>query len=193
MAMKVFAFGFKDIENTLPPRVVEILHDVTFARVIVESVGLWVRVDNSALRLNTGVVEFSFDDWAGDAFSDKISLEVPMISLACVEKAKEPPMRQNLIPSDASAGQKKLQTHAYFSTSVSVVTHGRKRDFIEARNFQQRHVQNHDLRTNRATFLLQKGFSNSRDTSLYTEDVREAPSMSIPSMPPPLHGESITL
>ncbi|KAF8448340.1 hypothetical protein BGX38DRAFT_1270356 [Terfezia claveryi] len=182
--IRVCDFSLDDVENALPPTVLEVLHDVTFLRVIVKSVRIWLRVTPSAFLLSTDKINFTLNDWANELFSDRISLSVPGLTLACVdeESAQRQPGKQF---SHSLAGLAKSKTYAYVSTDLLMTVFGHKSRATEKLDHQQRHVQDHDLGTGRAEFLLHH---STRQHSITAEQKKTTSSpMSAPSMPPPLY------
>ncbi|KAF8423097.1 hypothetical protein EV426DRAFT_603841 [Tirmania nivea] len=182
--LRVFNFNLDDVENALPPTVLEVLYDITFLRVIVKSVRIWLRVSPSAFLLSTDEINFTLNDWANELFSDRISLSTPGLTLACVDE--ESVQRQRGKQHSQSLTEfTESKTHAYISTDLLMTVFGHKSGATEKREHQQRHVQDHDFQTGRAAFLLQ----HSTGQNSITGDQKTATSspMSAPSMPPPLY------
>jgi len=181
-------FSLDDVENALPPTVLEVLHDVTFLRVIVKSVRIWLRVPPSAFLLSTDEIKFTLNDWANELFSDRISVSVPGLTLACADE--ESAHRQRGKQSSHSLAElAKSKTQAYVSTNLSVTVFGRKVGATEKRDHQQKHVQVHDFGTNRAAFLLQH--STGQHSTTEGQETTTSSPISAPSMPPPLYGTSV--
>lgn len=188
LSLKAFDFCLDDVENALPPTVIEILHDVTFLRVLVKSVQVWLRISPSAFLLSTDEINFTLHDLANDRYSHRISLSVPGLTLACVdeESAQRQRGRGSLhTPRDAC----KTITHAYISTDISLTVFGCKHAATEKRNLQQQHVKAHDFRTGRAAFLLQNMAGGHYPGSQTANPFL----MSAPSMPPPLYGTGTSI
>jgi hypothetical protein len=178
---RAFGFSFDDDENALPSISVMILHDVTFLRAIVDSIRVWVHVEEAAFLFSTGTLQVNFDDWAGSTFSEKLQVELPNLVLACVDGESASRHRARALHP--------VETHAYFQTTISISMVERKRDFSEDRKLQQLHIQREDCRTHRADFLLHQyalhGVSN-----IVPEQV-DAPAMCFPPLPPPLTRDDI--
>lgn len=179
--LKACEFSLDDVENALPPAVVEILHDITFLRIIVKSVNIWLRASPSAFLISTDDISFSLNDWANELYSSEISLSIPGLTLACVDddSAQRQRGKQSSI---------KAETHAYVSTNISMSVFGSNSAATERRNTQQKHVREHDLRTSRTSFLLHP---ITRVHYAIKSETTTASPMSAPSMPPPLYGISL--
>ena len=177
-------FSIDDVENALPPAIPSILHDITFLRVRVKSVQVWLRIPPCAFLLSVDEINFTLNDWANELYSDRIFLSIPGLVLACIDE--ESALRQKGKQSIHSPSQPlKTKTHGYISTDVTVTVFGCKGGAAEKRKHQQQHIHDHDLRTGRADFLLQ-----SREERHYAS-ANHFPSplpMCAPSMPPPLYG-----
>ena len=172
-----FAFTLDDDENTIPIATTAVLHDITFLRARVESIGLWFLVDDAAVTLQTGHIDVSFNDWAGSCFSERVHASIPNIILAAIDQRDAARRRVDL--------GKPVKTFACFETSVDLKLVERKADFVKDRALQQQHVRFHDQRTHRADWLLHHpdaiGYLRERDR--YKGG---PPSMPIPHMPEPV-------
>lgn len=189
LGLKACDFSLDDVENALPRTVVEILHDITFLRVIVKSIQIWLRISPSAILLSAHELRFMLNDWANELYSDRISLSVPGLALTCVDE--DSAQRQRGKQSSHSLNEPaKTKTHAYVSTDILMTVFGHKHGATEKRNGQQKHVQDHDFETGRAGFLSQYMGGRQRRTRDMTT---RSPVMSAPSMPPPLYGMSLHL
>ena len=165
------AFSFDDDENALPPISELILHDVTFLRASIESVRLWLHVEEIAFLVSTGNLTVNFNDWAGSHYSGKLNIQIPDLQLACADAESASRHR--------SRSQYPVQTHALIQTTVSIAMIQRKLAFVEDRKLQQEHIKRHDQRTHRADFLLHNEYV---DDSVLT--IVDPPAMCIPPMPP---------
>jgi hypothetical protein len=170
---RAFAFSFDDDENALPSIVAEALHDITFLRASVESIRLWLHVEEAAFLLSTGTILANFNDWAGSHYSKKLNLEMPDLRLACVDAESASRHR--------SRTTQPVETHAFIKTTLSFAVIDRKLAFAEDRQRQQEHVKRHDQRTHRADFLLHYHLLD--DSMLVPV---EPPAMGVPPMPVPV-------
>lgn len=174
---RAFAFSFDDDENALPSMVAEVLHDITFLRASVESISLWLHVEEAAFLLSTGTVSVNFNDWAGSHYSKKLNLEMPDLHLACVDAESASRHR--------SRTTQPVETYAFMKTTLSFAMIDRKLGFIDDRRLQQEHVKRHDQRTHRADFLLHHDLLD--DSMIVPVD---PPAMGVPPMPLPLLKDS---
>ncbi|KAN0104420.1 hypothetical protein V8E51_010165 [Hyaloscypha variabilis] len=170
---RAFAFSFDDDENALPPLFEPILHDVTFLRASVESVRIWLHVDEAAFLLSTSTISVNFNDWAGSHYSKKLNLQIPDLCLGCVDAESASRHR--------SRTQHPVETHAFIKTTLSLGMIQRKLGFELDRQLQQEHVKRHDQRTHRTDFLLHNNLLD--DSMLVAVD---PPAMSVPPMPLPV-------
>ncbi|KAH6895300.1 hypothetical protein B0T10DRAFT_507394 [Thelonectria olida] len=140
------AFTFDDNENALVPYSSQVFYDITFARVNVESVRVWLHADEAAFLLSTDTIDINFNDWARSHYSKRINVDIPNIQVSCVnaESAARQKLRQHT-PVDAEACLK---------TAVHLAVIGRKFHFSEERKLQQDLVQREDQRTHRTEFLM---------------------------------------
>ena len=170
---RAFAFSFDDDENALPSIVAEVLHDITFLRASIESIRLWLHVEEAAFLLSTGTISVNFNDWAGSHYSKKLNLAMPELHFACVDAESASRHR--------SRAQQPVETHAFIKTTLSFSMIDRKLGFAEDRQLQQEHVKRHDQRTHRADFLLHQHLLD--DSMLVPVDL---PAMGVPPMPIPV-------
>ena len=141
-----FAFTFDDVENALVPYSSLVFDDVTFARVAVASIRIWVHVDEGAFLLSTDTIDIDMNDWARSHYSRKGHIDVPNVNVSCVN-------------ADSAARHKSRPNHpvdtdAYLQTDIHVAIVGRKFEFTEKRRLQQELVRREDQRTNRTPFLI---------------------------------------
>lgn len=169
---RAFAFTFEDDENALPSLSEVVLHDVTFLRASVESVRLWLHVEEAAFLLSIGNISVNFNDWAGLHYSKKLNLQLPDLQLACVDAESASRHR--------SRAQNPVVTHALIQTTLSLIMIDKKLGFAEDRQLQQEHIKRHDQRTHRADFLLHNTLL---DDSMLTNV--DHPAMCVPPMPLP--------
>ncbi|RDL38859.1 Uncharacterized protein BP5553_03199 [Venustampulla echinocandica] len=176
---KAFAFSFDDDENALPSISEVILHDITFLRASIESVRVWLHVEEAAFLLSTAKISINFNDWAGSHYSSKLNLTVPELQLSCVDAESASRHRSRV--------QHPVETHAFVRTALSVAMIQRKLGFEKDRQLQQEHVKRHDQRTHRADFLLHPYLLD--DSMLIDTD---PPAMCVPSLPTPVTQETET-
>ena len=179
-ALRAFIFAFEDIENALPVPLghVAVIHDVTFARLNVKAMRIWLHLDDGplAFRITSGEMAFVLNDFASEKHSERMSLSLPDLTMACVD------VRQD-------AGE--AETRGYLETSLKMTIFGRKKEFSKNRSSQMMHVRGSDYRTGRANFLLRDDFEGvgSRGSSLYNEDMDQTePTLPLPGLPTPIHG-----
>lgn len=143
---KAFGLNFDDDENGLIPFSAVLVYDVTFLRVFLQSVRLWLRVDEAAFLLSTGSIKVNYNDWARTHYSKRTNITIPDIELSCVNS--ESVARHRARPHHA------VETDLMIRTSVSLATIGRKYDFSNQRRLQQELIRREDQRTFRTPFLL---------------------------------------
>ncbi|KAK0118187.1 hypothetical protein ONS95_012492 [Cadophora gregata] len=170
---KAFAFSFDDEENALPSISELILHDVTFLRASIETVRVWLHVDEAAFLFATETISVNFNDWAGSHYSKKLKLEIPGLQFGCVDAESASRHR--------SRTQHPVETHALVQTTISFSMIQRKLEFAKDRQLQQEHIKRHDQRTHRTDFLLHHHLLD--DSMLFPVD---PPAMSVPPMPLPV-------
>lgn len=182
LAAKSFAFTFPDSENALPIETPNIFYDVTFMQLKTDIVKIWLHAGKDALLVSTDPVSVDFNDWADKTFSQRVSVLVPNLTVACVDRQSA---TRHL------ARQKRRQavrTHAFLQTSVALNVVGRKAQFSEELMKQQAYLRNQDQRTRRIPFL-QRDIPRPRRNSFENvnpQDV-EPPYMPYPSYPAPLN------
>ncbi|KAG6015189.1 hypothetical protein E4U43_005623 [Claviceps pusilla] len=144
-----FGFTFDDVENALVPYSSLLFHDVTFVRLDVASVHLWLHVNDAAFLLSTGAIQVRSNDWAGAHYSKRANVNIPRIELSCInaESAARHTSRRH----------HPVETMAYLKTEVNLATIGRKFHFREELETQQALLRREDQRTERTPFLLRDG------------------------------------
>lgn len=147
---KDFGLTFDDDENALIPYSAIVLYDVTFIRVLVQSVRLWLHVEEAAFLLSTGSIDVNYNDWARTHYSKKANIKIPDIEVSCVNA--ESASRHRARSYDP------VETDLMIRTSVHLATVGRKFDFSTHRALQQELVRREDQRTFRTPFLLLPDF-----------------------------------
>ncbi|KAI2705381.1 hypothetical protein CBS147317_2333 [Penicillium roqueforti] len=179
-SLKSFDFSFDNEENALPMLFPELLFDVTFLRAKVDSIHISVLLDQTAVILSTQPLNVNFNDWANTKFSKRMSLLVPDISIAAVD-------RQSVSQCNPSAGEKMLSPIGLFQLTIGVKLALRKSDIAESRRLQQEHIRTHDQRTHRAQWLLFDWEETGPASTIPSDDDVFPPTMAIPSMPEPIH------
>ncbi|KAL1987802.1 hypothetical protein VTN96DRAFT_2205 [Rasamsonia emersonii] len=177
-ALRDIDFTFDDHENALPPLHPVALHDVTFLRARVASVHMSVLVDRTALILGCDAITVQFNDWARWRFSKRLSLTVPNITVAAVDR-KSPARWQG-------KGYSSVTTYALFETNVKLTMLHRKSNFHEDRRLQQEHIRLHDQRTHRTPWLLLDPEQADGIPSSGKGTRVDPPAMVVPSMPEPV-------
>ncbi|ESZ98703.1 hypothetical protein SBOR_0941 [Sclerotinia borealis F-4128] len=170
---KALAFSFDDDENALQPTIELLLHDVTFLRASVDSIRIWIHVEEAAFLFSTSKITLNFDDWAGSHYSKKLDLQIPDLNFGCVDAESASRHR--------SRTQHPVQTHGLVQTTISFGMIQKKLAFMEDRRLQQEHLRRHDQRTHRTDFLLHDYIA----TDINRDNV-DPPAMCVPPMPPPI-------
>ena len=169
---RAFIFDFDDEENALIPYSSIIMHDVTFLRLAVHSVKLWLHVDEAAFLLSTDTISVNFNDWARSHYSKRGNVKVPNLQLSCVD-------------SEVAARHKSRYRHdispeALFQTTIHLAIVGRKFEFSKERNLQQDLVRREDQRTLRTQFLLLPELLGD-----FTPEGTDPPAQCVPPVPTP--------
>ncbi|KAJ5164086.1 uncharacterized protein N7500_005916 [Penicillium coprophilum] len=178
-SLKSFDFSFDNEENALPTLFPELLFDVTFLRAKIDSIHVSVLLDQTAVILSTQPLNVHFNDWANTKFSKRMSLRVPDISIAAVE-------RQSVNQYNPSAGEM-ISPIGLFQFTIGLKMALRKSDIAESRRLQQEHIKTHDQRTHRAQWLLFDWEETGPASTLPPDEDVLPPTMAIPSMPEPIH------
>ncbi|KAH7071940.1 hypothetical protein BKA63DRAFT_604895 [Paraphoma chrysanthemicola] len=178
-AARSFAFTFDDDENSLPLTEIEVINDATFLRLKAHEVHVWMHVGHEALLIRTDTITLDFNDLAGLTFSQRLSAKVPNLTVGGVDARSASRHRTR------SGEKQRVETHAYLQTSIAVNMLMRKLDFTEERRKQQDHLQVHDQRTNRTSFMILHGLNPSSPSGKNRETVR-VPAMQFPDIGSPL-------
>ncbi|KGO69429.1 hypothetical protein PITC_064850 [Penicillium italicum] len=181
-SVKSFDFSFDNEENALPILFPELLFDVTFLRAKIDLIHVSVLLDQTAVILSTRPLNVNFNDWANTKFSKRMSLLVPDISIAAVD-------RQSLSQHTPS-GEQAISPIGLLQLTIALKMALRKSDIAESRRLQQEHIKIHDQRTHRAQWLLFDWDETGPASTLAPEDDVFPPNMAIPSMPEPIDGKS---
>ncbi|KAJ2985491.1 hypothetical protein NUW58_g5501 [Xylaria curta] len=167
---KAFGFSLDDDENALVSPVV--VYDVTFLRVHIESVYVWLHVDESAFLCSSGPVQVNYNDWARTHYSRRADISIPRLEFSCIQS--ESVARHN------SRLKSHVEANVLFKTSFHFALVGRKYDFAKARQLQQELVRRHDQRTHRTDFLLISGLHDN-----FQPDPVDPIGQSVPLVPQP--------
>ncbi|ORY62930.1 uncharacterized protein BCR38DRAFT_217683 [Pseudomassariella vexata] len=170
---KAFGFSLDDDENALIPYSSIVVYDVTFLRLSIQSIQLWLHVEEAAFLLSTGAIDVNYNDWARTHYSKRANIKVPDLQIACVN-------------SESAARHHKMRLHSHVETdailrtSIHFALIGRKYDFCNERRLQQELVRHEDQRTRRTDFLLLPGLLDD-----HTPNAVDVPAQSVPSVPQP--------
>ncbi|OAA56630.1 fermentation associated protein [Niveomyces insectorum RCEF 264] len=177
---KAFGFTFDDDENALVPYHAIVMYDVTFLRVNVKSLSIWLHVDEAAFLLSLGNgVDVNYNDWARMHYSKRANISIPDLQVSCMNA--ESAMRHKSRP------QVPVETDAFLKTGLSVAIIGRKFNFTNERRLQQELLRREDQRTQRAGFLLLPGFS----VDGFVPDHVDPPAQPVPPLPLPITASDI--
>lgn len=169
---KAFGLSLDDDENALISNSSIVMYDVTFLRVFVQSVRLWLHVDEAAFLFSTGSIDVNYNDWARSHYSKRANIKIPDIQLSCVNA--ESASRQRSRSNDA------VETDLMVRTSVHLATVSRKFDFSNQRQLQQELVRREDQRTSRTPFLVLPGILQD-----HVPDLVDPPMQPVPPVPQP--------
>ncbi|SPN99580.1 related to CSF1 protein [Cephalotrichum gorgonifer] len=169
---RAFIFGFDDDENALVPYSSIIMYDVTFLRLAVQSVRLWLHADEAAFLLSTDTISVNFNDWAQSHYSKRANVKVPNLQLSCVDS--------EIAARHKSRYRHDISPEALLQTSIHLAIIGRKFEFSEERKLQQELVRREDQRTHRTQFLLFPELMGELDP-----DGTDPPAQCVPPVPAP--------
>lgn len=169
---KSFGLSFDDDENALVPSSSVVLYDVTFLRVSVLSVRLWLHVDEAAFLFSTGTIDVNFNDWARSHYSKRANIKIPDVQLSCVNA--ESASRQRSRSFDT------VETNLLVRTSIHLATIARKPDFSNERRLQQELIRREDQRALRTPFLVLPGRLGD-----FTPEPVDAVAQPVPAVPQP--------
>lgn len=175
---KAFGLTFDDDENALIPFSATVLYDVTFLRVVVQSVRLWLHVDEAAFLFSTGPIDVNYNDWARTHYSKRANIKIPGIELSCVNA--------DSISRHRARPHETVDTDLLLRTTVQLATVARKFDFLNERKLQQELVAREDQRMFRAPFLVMSNLSQE-----HTPVAVDPPAQSVPPVPQPLLTEDV--
>ncbi|KAI1425506.1 hypothetical protein F5Y12DRAFT_747102 [Xylaria sp. FL1777] len=167
---RAFGFSFDDDENAFLSPVV--VYDVTFLRIYVESVHVWLHVEESAFLCSSGPLQVKYNDWARSHYSRRADISIPRLEFSCIQP--ESVARQN------SRLKPHVETDIFFQTNFQFALVGRNYDFANVRKLQQELIRRHDQRTHRTDFLLMPGLLDS-----FQSDPVDPIAQSVPTVPQP--------
>lgn len=170
---KAFGFTLDDDENALIPYSSVVMYDVTFLRVFVHSIQLWLHVDEAAFLFSTEQIDINYNDWARTHYSKRADIKIPDLQVACVNSESAARHKSRL--------HTRVETDALLKTSIHFSLIGRKPDFAEARQMQQELVRREDQRTRRTQFFLLPDMLGP-----YISDSVDIPAQSVPNVPQPV-------
>ncbi|KAL5601153.1 hypothetical protein BROUX41_005958 [Berkeleyomyces rouxiae] len=184
---QTLGFNFDDEENSLVSFSSIIYYDVTFLRLHVDAVKLWVHVDEAAFLLSTGKIEVDYNDWARSHYSKKANISLPDIQISCINtddgcsgKPKYsscstgiPGASRTFVPVDANV---MVKTH------VNLTVIDRKFNFTKERKKQQELIRREDQRTQRIPFLLFPEYAGD-----YMPEAVDIPAQAVPPVPHPVN------
>ncbi|CAF9934486.1 MAG: hypothetical protein HETSPECPRED_009247 [Heterodermia speciosa] len=180
LGIRCFGFSFDDVENTLPPLNLAIIHDVTFLRVKVRPILIWLRTESAAFRLGLQSLRLAYNDWAHAQSSEKLNVHISELSVAIVDKQ------------DSSLGRdidsSIMRTQAYLQSTINLRMTTRKKKFEANTEMQQSHIKTQDVRTHRTPWLVQDFREGASQGPIPRTKIRP-PAMQFPPMPEPLDRE----
>lgn len=176
LALRCFGFVFEDAENALPCSHSQKIHDVTFLRVKIRPVSIWLRLEQTAFFFRLHEAKISYNDLAGKLFSENLHVSAPRIISAIVDT------RGQSVDSSGSS----TTTAAYLETSVDARIVKRKFHFKEDHQLQQSHLYLQDSRTHRVPWLIQDSEQSKLPEMSHRRSKVNPPAMPFPSMPEPV-------
>jgi hypothetical protein len=179
LAAKALAFTFPDGENALPLETPNIFYEVTFLQLRTNIIRIWVHAGNDAFLISTDPVSVDFNDWSDTKFSERVSVLVPNLTVACVDgkSAARHRVRKHR--------RQPVRTYAFLQTSVALNVIGRKRQLEEELKKQQAFLHNHDKRTGRMPFLERNVARRPSFESVEEADI-QPPTVPCPVFPQPI-------
>ncbi|KAB5576417.1 hypothetical protein GE09DRAFT_1095635 [Coniochaeta sp. 2T2.1] len=175
---RAFGFSFDDEENSLISYSSIIMYDVTFLRVFVQSISIWIHVEEAAFQISSGSINVNYNDWARSHYSRRANITIPDVRLSCVNSESA--------SRNKSRAHHAVETDALVQTSVHLAIIGRKYDFTNERRLQQELVRRHDQRTHRTRFLYLPGVTEDPVPELV-----DPPAQCFPVVPPPITSKDI--
>ena len=177
-AFGCIAFSYQDLENALPLVKPTVIHDLTFLRVKVDAVKVWVSIEATAMLVQTNALTLQYNDWANPRFSDYLQAHIAGILIASIDTQSSSRRRNGL---------ENMTAHAFLETSLNVHLASTKPDSETDRELQQKHIELHDMRTQRIGWLIQKPFGEDKMQEPPSALKIRAPGMPFPPMPRPVY------
>ncbi|KAK8090937.1 hypothetical protein PG994_000442 [Apiospora phragmitis] len=172
-AGKAFGFSLDDDENALIPYSSIVVYDVTFLRLSVQSIQLWLHVEEAAFMFSTDSIDVNFNDWARTHYSKRADIKIPSLEIACVNSESAARHKSRLYS--------RVETDALVRTSIQLSIIGRKHAFSEERKLQQELIRREDQRTHRTEFLVLSGLLDPE-----ISDPVDPAAQSVPTVPQPM-------
>jgi hypothetical protein len=179
LAAKALAFTFPDGENALPLETPNIFYEVTFLQLRTDILRVWVHTGNEAFLISTDPVSVDFNDWSDTKFSERVSVLVPNLTVACVDgkSAARHRVRKHR--------RQPVRTYAFIQTSVALNVIGRKRQLEDELKKQQAFLHNNDKRTGRMPFLERNVARRPSFESVEESDIQPS-TVPCPAFPHPI-------
>lgn len=174
MGGAAFGFTFDDVENALVPYSSLVFHDVTFIRLAVQSVHIWIHVDEAAFLFSAGKIEVNSNDWANTHYSKRADISIPGLQLSWIDAESVNSHKSLRHRSPPSA-------EVYVRTDINLAIIGRKFHFSEQRKIQQELLRREDQRTHRAEFLFRP-----LEQIEFIPELVDPPAQCVPTPPPPI-------
>ncbi|GAW16479.1 hypothetical protein ANO14919_059080 [Xylariales sp. No.14919] len=168
---KAFGFSFDDDENALASPIV--VYDVTFLRVYVDSLHVWLHVEESAFLCASGPIQVYYNDWARTHYSRRADVSIPRLEFSCIQSESAARHNSRLRPH--------IEADIFFRTNFQFALIGRKYEFAKVRQLQQELIRRHDQRTHRTDFLLMPDLFDNPQT-----DPVDPIAQSVPTIPQPV-------
>ena len=178
LGIRSFGFSFDDAENALPLLNSPIVYDVTFLRIRTQPIRVWLCTEFAAFCLSMQSLSFRYNDWAGLRFSERLSVQIPHLTVTVVDDQGESLNRR------ASTSHK--CTQAYLQTDVDVTMLTTKKMSGDLRSLQQGHIKLQDVRTNRTPWLLHATDQRAPQAPMPHQGKTKPPAMQFPLMPDPV-------
>ncbi|KAI4255939.1 MAG: hypothetical protein LQ352_002324 [Teloschistes flavicans] len=178
-ALQCFSFTLDDDENALPNLFPPVIHDVTFLRVRLPLLRVWLTVQETALQLSAKSISLEYNDRAGMIFSERLRLDLPSFAIAVV-KTSSP-------VSDSESCATQFDPLIFIESTIRLSMHHRKDEFISDRKMQHHHITLHDTRTRRMPWLINEDQRTST-LDIHSHPRTTVPAMPFPSIPEPLRG-----
>ncbi|KAL8776375.1 MAG: hypothetical protein Q9194_003186 [Teloschistes cf. exilis] len=178
-ALQCFSFTLDDDENALPTLFPSVIHDVTFLRVRLPLLRIWLTVQEAALQLNAKSISLEYNDRAGLIFSERLRLHLPSLAIAVVKTS-------DVVPDPESCAMQ-FEPAVFIESTLRLSMHHRKDEFVSDRRLQQHHITLHDTRTRRMPWLLNEG-QRTPTLDANSHPGSTVPAMPFPPMPKPLQG-----